>query len=177
MSHHIIDVLAEGFKWTFHDPDHFRKWLRKREVNAGDIYIRGVPGRNHSGSTEVADFLAKELRLPKPLYKWKNRKLVYAQKRCGHRPREEGVDCELSSRNFEVQPQLSSSGEQGDPVAPAHGKPEASILFSQTTILNGDGAILCENPGDVRVYKEVRPPTGFNERAPVAVSRACRHPT
>ena len=80
MSRHIIDVLAKGFKWTFHDPDHFPKWLREREVNAGDIYIRGVPGWNHSGSTEVADFLAKELRLPKPLYKWKKRKSVYVQK-------------------------------------------------------------------------------------------------
>ena len=129
MSRHTFDVLAEGFKWTFHDPGHFRKWLREREVNAGDIYIWGVPGRNHSGSVEVADILAKELRLPKPLYKWKKRKLVYVQKRCGHRPREEGVDCELSSRNFQAQPQLSSSDELGGPVAPAHGKPVASILF------------------------------------------------
>ena len=95
----IIDVLAEVFKWTFHDPDHFRKWLREREVNAGDIYIRGGPGRNDSECVEVADFLAKEHRLPKPLYKWKKWKLVYLQKRCGHSPREEGVDCELSSRN------------------------------------------------------------------------------
>ena len=130
MSCHIIDVLAEGFKWTFDDPDHFRKWLREREVNAGDIYIRGVPERNHNGSVEVANFLANEVRLPKPLYKWKKRKLVYVQKQCGHRPREEGVDCELSSRNFQAQPQLSSSNEPGGPIAPAHKKPAASTLFS-----------------------------------------------
>ena len=55
--------------------------------------------------------------------------------------------CELSSRNSQAQPQLSSSGEQGGPVAPAHGKPGASILFSRTAILNGEGAILYENPG------------------------------
>ena len=43
--------------------------------------------------------------------------------------------------------QSLSSGEQGGPIAPAQGKAEASILFTQTTILNGEGAVLCENPG------------------------------
>ena len=125
ITRHIIDVLAEGCKWTFQDPDHFRKCLREREVNAGDIYIRGVgvPGRGHSGSTEVADFLAKELKLPKPLYRWKKRKLAYVQKRCGHRPREEGVNCELSSLSTQAQHQQLHSREEVDPVAISHGKP------------------------------------------------------
>ena len=62
------------------------------------------------------------------------------------------IFCELSSRNFQAQPQLSSSDEPGGPVAPVHGKPAASILFSRTAILNGEGAILCENPGGGSEY-------------------------
>ena len=39
MTCHIIDVLAEGSKWTFQDPAHLCKWLREREENSANIYI------------------------------------------------------------------------------------------------------------------------------------------
>ena len=76
MSCHIIDILAEGSKWTFQNPAHFCKWLREREENSANINIRGVPAQRGQGNTEVAEFLAKRLRLPKPLYRWQRRKLA-----------------------------------------------------------------------------------------------------
>ena len=116
MTCHIIDVLAEGSKWTFQNPAHFCKWLRGREENSADIYIRGVPGRGGHGSTEVAQFLAKQLRLPKPLYMWQRRKLAYLRKRCGHRSGEAGVVCESLSRNIQAQHQ---------PLAATSSKPKS----------------------------------------------------
>ena len=80
MTCHIIDVLAEGSKWTFQDLAHFCKWLREREENSANIHIRGVPGRRGQGSTEIAEFLAKQLQLPKLFYRWQRRKLAYLRK-------------------------------------------------------------------------------------------------
>ena len=110
------------------------------------IYIWGVPRWGCQGSKEVAGFLAKQLRLPKPLYLWKKRNLAYLKKRCGHHSGEAGVDCEPSPRNIQAQHQPLATQETASPVALSHGKPgAASILFSQSAISNGEGAILCEN--------------------------------
>ena len=77
---HIIDVVAGGSKWTFQNPAHFCKWVRERRGEPADIYIWGVPARRGQGSTEVAQFLAKQLRLPQLLYRWQLRKLAYVRK-------------------------------------------------------------------------------------------------
>ena len=56
----------------------------------------------------------------------------------------------LLSRNIQVQHQQLSlaAQETASPVALSQGKPGvASILFSQSAIFNGEGAILCEITG------------------------------
>ena len=63
--------------------------------------------------------------------------------------------CELSSRNFQAQLQLSSSDEPGGPVASAHRKPLASILFSRTAILMVEEPFCVRTP--VGVAKTVQP--------------------
>ena len=138
--------------------------------------MRGVPARRGQGSTEVAQFLARQLRLPQPLYRWQLRKLACIRKRCGHHSREEGVVCKSPSHNIQAQHlQLAlATRETVSPVALSHGKPEAaSILFSQDTILNGRGAILCENPcwGSEHCIAPVAPPVtssdqGYIRRSP-----------
>ena len=74
-----------------------------------------------------------------------------------------GVDCEPSSRNLQTQHQQSTGKETISPAAPLHRKSEvASILFSQAAILNGEGAIFCENPGGGSEHSTdpVAPPVG-----------------
>ena len=94
------------------------------------------------------------------------------------------IYCESSSCNIQAQHQSLATKETASPVALIHGKPGvASILFSQSAILNGEGAILCENTGGGSEHgtDPVAPPVTssnrrFNERAPVAETRSPRHP-
>ena len=93
MTCHIIDVLDTGSKRTFQNPSHFCKWLGERKEDSDELYIRGVPARGGRGSTEVARFLAKQLRLPSPLHRWK-KQVAYLMKQCEHCSGEEGAVCE-----------------------------------------------------------------------------------
>ena len=166
MTCHIIDVLAGESKWTFQNPAHFCKWLREGEENPVKIYIWGVPVRGGQGSTEVAQFLAKQLRLPKPLYRWQKRKLVYLKKQCGHRSGEEWVVCKPQSRKLHDDHQplaLTADSSAVMPLALAAESraviptDESAILFSETTILNGESAILCEKTGRLTSRKSIDP--------------------
>ena len=96
MTCHIIEAVTDCSKWTFQNPAHLCKWLGEREKDPAAIYIWGVPALGGQGSTEVAQFLAKQLRLPKPLYRRQKWKGTYLLKRYGHRSKEMGAVSETS---------------------------------------------------------------------------------
>ena len=52
----------------------------KKRGNLAELYIQGVPACGGRGSTEVARFLAQQLRLPNPLHRWQKRKVAYLLK-------------------------------------------------------------------------------------------------
>ena len=117
----------------------------------------------------LAQFLAKQLRLPQPLYRWQLRKLAYVRKRCGHRSGEAGLVCNSSSRNIQAQHRHLALAAQktASPVALSHGNQGAvAILFSQSAIFNGKGAILCENTGGDSEHSTdpVTPPVTSSDR-------------
>ena len=113
---------------------------------------------------EVAQFLAKQLRLPKPLYLWQKRKGTYLLKRCGHRSKEKGAVCETlklpsqtgSSVNGIVddhQPLALAAASNHQPLALAAESSavvpmdKSAILFFETAILNDESAILFSKAG------------------------------
>ena len=84
--------VALSTSWRKGTNGHSR--ARPRRARLIYIYIWGVPAWGGQGSTEVAQILAKQFWLPKPLYRWQRRKLAYVRKQYGHRSGEAGVVCE-----------------------------------------------------------------------------------
>ena len=143
MTCHITEVLDTGSKWTFQNPSHFCKWLVERKKNPAELYIRGVPVRGGRGSTEVARFLAKQLRLPNPLHRWQKWKVAYLVKRCGHRSGEEGAACKPQFRKLHDDDLPEASGASSAAIL----KDESAILCAKTTILESEHSTAVTSSG------------------------------
>ena len=161
--------------WTFQNPSHFCKWLGERKGNPAELYIRGVPARGGRGSTEVAQFLAKQLQLPNPLHRWQKWKVAYLMKQCGHRSGEEGAVCEAQPLES-----LTEDRRAPTPFEPGTSNGGANILEDDSAIVCDETAFLdSEHTTAVtssgRGYIRRFAPE-LNERAPVVASRPSRPP-
>ena len=119
------------------------KVLQKRSAW---LYIQGVPARGGRGSTDVAQFLAKQLWLPKPLYRWQKRKGTYLLKQCGHRSKEEGAVCETPKVPSQTGSCINGIFDDHQPLALAaasNHQPLALAAASSAAILEDESAILC----------------------------------